>query len=51
MDPLHLGSLRDLAILDYESGLYDKAAEGFNKALGQVPNDDGTFMVLSGFCI
>lgn len=49
-DSLHLGSLRDLAILDFESGLYDKAAEGFKKALNQVPNDDGLSWYFLGLC-
>jgi len=49
-DPLHLASLRDLAILDYEAGLYDKASSGFSKALEQVPNDDGIAWYFLGLC-
>lgn len=49
-DPLHLSALRDLAILDFEAGLYEKAAEGFTKALSQVPNDDGLAWYFLGQC-
>jgi tetratricopeptide (TPR) repeat protein len=40
-DPLHLASLRNLAILDFESGLYEVAEKKLVKALKQIPNDDG----------
>jgi tetratricopeptide (TPR) repeat protein len=49
-DPLHLSALRDLAILDFEAGLYEKAAAGFTKALDQVPNDDGLAWYFLGLC-
>jgi len=40
-DSLHLASLRNLAILDFESGKYEVAASQLVKALKQIPNDDG----------
>ena len=40
-DSLHLASLRNLAILDFESGKYEVAASQLIKALKQIPNDDG----------
>jgi tetratricopeptide (TPR) repeat protein len=49
-DNHHPGALRDLAILDFESGLYEKAAEGFRLALKQVPNDDGLAWYFLGLC-
>jgi tetratricopeptide (TPR) repeat protein len=49
-DPLHVSALRDLAILDFEAGLYEKAVAGFTKALNQVPNDDGLAWYFLGLC-
>ncbi|UCG26870.1 MAG: DUF5107 domain-containing protein, partial [Bacteroidales bacterium] len=49
-DPFHLSSLRDLAILDFEAGLYDSAAERLIKALEQIPNDDGLSWYFLGLC-
>ena len=49
-DPYHLASLRDLGILDFEAGLYDKAAERFQKALIQIPNEDGLSWYFLGLC-
>jgi len=50
VDSLHLSSLRDLAILDFEQGLYDQAESGFTKALKQIPNDDGLAWYFLGLC-
>lgn len=41
VDSLHLASLRDLGILDFEAGLYGEAKVRLEKALNQIPNDDG----------
>ncbi len=49
-DSLHLGALRDLAILDFESAQYDKSAKALNKALKQIPNDDGLAWYFLGLC-
>lgn len=49
-DSLHLASLRDLAILDFEAAQYDKAAKMLVKALGQIPNDDGIAWYFLGLC-
>jgi len=49
-DSLHLTSLRDLAILDFESGLYEKAEARLTKALKQIPNDDGLAWYFLGLC-
>ena len=49
-DPLNLNSLRDLAILDFEAGLYDEAEVKFIKALKQIPNDDGLAWYFLGLC-
>lgn len=49
-DPHHLASLRDLGILDYEAGLFDKASERFQNALNQIPNDDGLAWYFLGLC-
>lgn len=49
-DSLHLSSLRELAILDFEAGLYRKAAKRLAKALGQIPNDDGLAWYFLGLC-
>jgi len=40
-DPLHRASLRALAVLDYEAGLYEKAVERLQMALKRKPDDDG----------
>ncbi|MFC1739830.1 tetratricopeptide repeat protein, partial [Planctomycetota bacterium] len=40
-EPHHLPSLRGLAVLDIEAGLYKKAIARLEKALEQKPNDDG----------
>jgi len=50
IDSLHLASLRDLAILDFEHGLYKDAESGFKKALNQIPNDDGLAWYFLGLC-
>ena len=47
---LHLASLRDLAILDFEQGLYKNAESGLTKALKQIPNDDGLAWYFLGLC-
>ncbi len=49
-DSLHLASLRDLAILDFEAGLYDKAKTNLEMALSQIPNDDGVAWYFLGLC-
>ncbi len=49
-DSLHLVSLRDLAILDFESARYKEAAAGLEKALAQIPNDDGLAWYFLGLC-
>ena len=49
-DSLHLLSLRDLAILDFESGLYEKAAKSLAQSLVQIPNDDGVAWYFLGLC-
>ncbi len=49
-DSLHLASLRDLAILDFEQGLYENAESGLTKALKQIPNDDGLAWYFLGLC-
>ncbi len=49
-DSLHLKSLRDLAILDFEQGLYENAETGLTKALNQIPNDDGLAWYFLGLC-
>lgn len=50
VDSLHLASMRDLAILDFEQGLYEDAKAGFTKALLQIPNDDGLAWYFLGLC-
>jgi len=49
-DSLHLASLRDLAILDFEQGLYADAESNLKKALNQIPNDDGLAWYFLGLC-
>lgn len=49
-DSLHLASLRDLAVLDFEQGLYENAETGLTKALKQIPNDDGLAWYFLGLC-
>lgn len=49
-DPLHLASLRDLAILDFEQGLYESAESRLTEALKQIPNDDGLAWYFLGLC-
>lgn len=49
-DSLHPASLRDLAILDFESGLYNVAKANLEKALKQIPNDDGLAWYFLGLC-
>jgi len=49
-DPLHLASLRNLAILDFESAKYEKAESQLVKALKQIPNDDGLAWYFLGLC-
>ncbi|TSA36584.1 MAG: DUF5107 domain-containing protein [Porphyromonadaceae bacterium] len=49
-DSLHLASLRDLAILDFEAAQYDLAAKMLVKALEQIPNDDGIAWYFLGLC-
>ena len=49
-DSLHLASLRDLAILDFEQGLYDAAQAKLSQALKQIPNDDGLAWYFLGLC-
>jgi len=50
LDSLHLVSLRDLAILDFESGRYEEAESRLTKALKQIPNDDGIAWYFLGLC-
>ena len=50
VDSLHLASLRDLAILDFEQGLYENAESSLTKALKQIPNDDGLAWYFLGLC-
>jgi len=50
LDSLHLASLRDLAILDFESGRYEEAESRLLKALKQIPNDDGKAWYFLGLC-
>ncbi len=50
LDSLHLASLRNLAILNFESGEYEKAGTQFVKALKQIPNDDGLAWYFLGLC-
>ncbi len=50
IDSLELSALRDLAILDFEAAQYDKAAKMLNKALAQIPNDDGIAWYFLGQC-
>jgi len=50
VDSLHLASLRDLAILDFEQGLYEDAEKCLEKALNQIPNDDGLAWYFLGLC-
>ncbi|MFA6126875.1 MAG: DUF5107 domain-containing protein [Bacteroidales bacterium] len=49
-DSLHLSSLRDLAILDFEAAQYDEAAKMLETALRQIPNDDGIAWYFLGLC-
>lgn len=49
-DSLHLASLRDLAILDFEQGMYENAEARLTKALNQIPNDDGIAWYFLGLC-
>ena len=49
-DSLHLTSLRDRAILDFEQGFYENAETGLTKALKQIPNDDGLAWYFLGLC-
>jgi tetratricopeptide (TPR) repeat protein len=49
-DPHHLLAMRDLAVLDFEAGMVDKAAERLQSALNQVPNDDGLAWYFLGLC-
>jgi len=49
-DSLHLASLRNLAILDFESGRYEEAELQLVKALKQIPNDDGLAWYFLGLC-
>lgn len=48
-DPGHVPSLRALAVLDIESGLYDQAAERLQKALDRY-GDDGLAWYFLGVC-
>ncbi|MEN6333978.1 MAG: DUF5107 domain-containing protein, partial [Phycisphaerales bacterium] len=48
-DPGHVESLRALAVLDFESALYDKAAERLGKALAR-DGDDGLGHYFLGVC-
>ncbi|MCP4313563.1 MAG: DUF5107 domain-containing protein [Bacteroidetes bacterium] len=50
VDSLHLASLRNLAVLDFEQGLYENAETGLTKALKQIPNDDGLAWYFLGLC-
>lgn len=50
MDSLYLPALRDLAIMDFESALYDKASSRLDRALKQIPNDDGLAWYFLGLC-
>lgn len=50
VDSLHLSSLRDLAILNFEQGLYEEAEKYLEKALHQIPNDDGLAWYFLGLC-
>lgn len=50
LDSLHLLSLRDLAILDFEAGLYQKAEKRLTQAILQIPNDDGIAWYFLGLC-
>ncbi len=50
IDSLHLSSLRDLAVLDFEQGLYGSAETRLIKALKQIPNDDGVAWYFLGLC-
>lgn len=49
-DSLHLAALRDLGVLDFEAAKYDQAAKLFDKALSQIPNDDGIAWYFLGLC-
>ncbi|MBN1387576.1 MAG: DUF5107 domain-containing protein [Bacteroidales bacterium] len=49
-DTLHLASLRDLAILDFEAARYYEAEKRLVKALNQIPNDDGLAWYFLGLC-
>ena len=49
-DSLHLGALRDLAILNFEGARYDEAGKALSKALAQIPNDDGLAWYFLGLC-
>ncbi len=49
-DSLHLNTLRDLAILDFESAQYLKTSKMLEKALAQIPNDDGLAWYFLGLC-
>lgn len=40
-DPGHVRSLRGLAVLDIEAGLYERAINRLEKALERTPHDDG----------
>jgi tetratricopeptide (TPR) repeat protein len=48
-DPGHVASLRSLAVLDFESGLYGQAAAALQKALGR-DGDDGLCWFYLGAC-
>jgi tetratricopeptide (TPR) repeat protein len=50
LDSLHLLSLRDLAIMDFEACMYREAEMKLVKALNQIPNDDGLAWYFLGLC-
>jgi tetratricopeptide (TPR) repeat protein len=49
-DHRHLPSSRDLAVLDFEAGLYREAAKRLQESLQQKPNDDGLAWYFLGLC-
>jgi tetratricopeptide (TPR) repeat protein len=49
-DSLHLNALRDLAILNFESAQYSLTSKMLEKALAQIPNDDGLAWYFLGLC-
>ncbi len=48
-DPGHVASLRALAVLDYEAGLYEEARQRLQAALAR-DSDDGLCCYYMGVC-